>query len=254
MTQAEKAAAFAALHVKGTPLVLYNIWDAGSAQALAKAGARAIATGSWSVAAAQGFADGQALPMADALRTARQIVTAVDLPVTIDFEGGYAEAPVAVANNVSALLDTGAVGLNFEDQRVGGEGLHDMAEQAARITAIRAMADARGIALFINARTDLFLKADRADHAGLIEQAIARGHAYADAGASGFFVPGLQDIELIEQVCAGVSLPVNVMHLPDLPDTSTLGSAGVARISHGPFPYRAAMAALGLAAKDAMGG
>jgi 2-methylisocitrate lyase-like PEP mutase family enzyme len=253
MTQANRAETFAALHEKGNPLILYNIWDAGSARAVAEAGVTAIATGSWSVAAAQGFADGQALPLEDALRTARQIVDAVDLPVTIDFEGGYAETPVAVANNVSALMDTGAIGLNFEDQRVGGEGLHDVAEQAARITAIRTMAAARGIPLFINARTDVFLKSRPEDHASKMEEAIARGRAYTDAGASGFFVPGLMDVTLIAQVCAAVTLPVNVMHRPGLANTASLAKAGVARISHGPAPYRTAMSTLSEAAGIAMG-
>ncbi|KKL10206.1 hypothetical protein LCGC14_2558150, partial [marine sediment metagenome] len=90
MEQDQRAKEFAALHRKGMPLVLHNIWDAGSARAVAAAGAQAIATGSWSVAAAQGYDDGEALPLDALLRTARQITNAVDLPVSVDFEGGYA--------------------------------------------------------------------------------------------------------------------------------------------------------------------
>mgnify|MGYP000291861084 FL=1 len=136
-TQQEKAQAFAALHVKGTPLVLHNVWDAGSAKAVAEGGAKAIASGSWGVAAAQGYGDGQALPLADVLRTSRQIVKAVDLPVSVDFEGGYGSAPSEVAKNLRALLDTGIVGINFEDRIVTGAGLHAQDDQVARIAALR---------------------------------------------------------------------------------------------------------------------
>lgn len=255
MTQQDKANQFAALHVKGTPLVLYNIWDAGTAAAIVAGGAPAVATGSWSVAGAQGAADGQALPLEDALRTARQIVAAVDVPVSIDFEGGYGDTAVAVAENVAALMDTGAVGLNFEDQVIGGAGLHDITAQAAKITAIRTMASARTMSLFINARTDVFLKAsDRAEHPALQSAAIERGLAYAEAGASGFFIPGAVNVDVIAAICEAVPLPVNVMHLPGAADTATLAQAGVSRISHGPGLYRAAMAAMKDAARSIYGG
>ena len=248
MTPSDKAKAFAKLHIKGDPLVLWNIWDAGSAQAVAKAGARAIATGSWSVAAAQGAQDGQCLPMETALQTARQIVEAVDLPVSVDFEGGYAEAPEAVAANVARLMDTGAIGLNIEDRIVGGEGLHGIEAQAARLAAVRQMADARGVPLFINARSDVFFSGSKADPADLLAELLARAETYAAAGADGLFVPGLADPDLIRQICKTVALPVNVMRMdPDL-DIAPLAQAGVARISHGPAPYMAAMKALTKAA------
>ncbi|HKR23657.1 MAG TPA: isocitrate lyase/phosphoenolpyruvate mutase family protein, partial [Allosphingosinicella sp.] len=121
---ASKFETFAALHVPGEPLILYNAWDAGSAKVVAEAGARAIATGSASVAAAHGYDDAEGLPLALALANAERVVAAVELPVTIDFEGGYAVAPEGVAANMAKLAATGAVGCNFEDQIVGGEGLH----------------------------------------------------------------------------------------------------------------------------------
>lgn len=247
---ADRFETFAALHVPGTPLILFNAWDAGSARAVAAAGAKAIATGSASVAMAAGYGDGEALPMEAAIANARRIVEAVDLPVTVDFEGGYAVAPEAVARNVTALAETGAVGCNFEDQIVGGEGLHAIGDQAGRITAVRAAA---GAAFFINARTDIFLKAPAAEHDDVkADAAIDRARAYADAGASGFFVPGLLDLALLERVVRGSPLPVNVMWMPGAPETKALAGVGVARISHGPFPYRAAMAALEAAARAAM--
>lgn len=244
MTQVQKALAFKALHIKGTPLVLWNIWDAGSAKAVAQAGANAIATGSWSVAAAQGYADGEALPMAAALHSARQIVGAVDLPVSIDFEGGYAVEADEVARNVAALLATGAVGLNFEDQIVGGEGLHELGVQTSRIKALRATAEAVGVPLFINARTDVFLKAGSKDHADHMEEALERAAAYAIAGADGFFAPGLTDLGLIHRLAQEQGLPLNVMRGPGGPKIADLAQSGVARVSHGPNPFRAAMATL----------
>lgn len=242
MTQAETAKQFAALHQKGTPLVLYNIWDAGSARAAVAAGAPAVATGSWSVAATQGYDDGEEIPLDLLLTIAERIAASVAVPVSIDFEGGYAADPDQLAANVTRLIATGAVGINFEDRVVAGTGLYAIADQAARIAAIRAAANAAGVPLFLNARTDHFLRErERSKHAALLPGTLERAAAYAEAGASGFFVPGLVEPDLIAQVCDAVSLPVNVMALDGMPETADLAALGVARISHGPGPYRTAM-------------
>ncbi|MBB2840524.1 UNVERIFIED_ORG: 2-methylisocitrate lyase-like PEP mutase family enzyme [Rhizobium etli] len=242
MNQTEKAKAFHALHQKGNPIVLYNIWDAGTAKAVAEAGAKALATGSWSVAAAHGYADGEKLPMSVLVETAKSIADFVDLPLSVDFEGAYSAEPEGAAANVARLVEAGAVGINFEDRVVAGEGLYPVESQAARIRAIRAMADGKDIPFFINARTDLFLaESDLAKHAGLVDEAIERGRAYAAAGGNGFFVPGLIDPGLIEKICAASSLPVNVMMRAGAPDVKTLARLGVGRISYGPGPYRSMM-------------
>ncbi|ANK84090.1 MULTISPECIES: isocitrate lyase/PEP mutase family protein [Rhizobium] len=242
MNQTEKAKAFGALHRKGDPIVLYNIWDAGTAKAVADAGAKALATGSWSVAAAHGFADGEKLPMSVLVETAKSITDAVDLPLSVDFEGAYSADPQGAAANVARLMNVGVIGINFEDRVVAGEGLYPVESQAARIRAIRAMADGKDIPFFINARTDLFLaESDLAKHAGLVDEAIERGRAYAAAGGNGFFVPGLIDPALIEKICAASSLPVNVMMRAGAPDVKTLAKLGVGRISYGPGPYRSMM-------------
>jgi len=247
----DKARIFAALHRPGDPLVLYNVWDAGSAKAVAEAGAPALATGSASVAAAHGHADAESLPLDLALANAERVVRAVDVPVTVDFEGAYSSDPAEAAANVARLKGTGAVGCNFEDQVIGGEGLHPVAAQADRIRAIR---DATGPDFFLNARTDIFLKAPRDSHdADMVEAALERGRAYAQAGASGFFVPGLADLALLERLCAASPLPVNFMAFPGAPDAAAVAAAGVARISHGPFPYRAAMKGLREAAEAIYG-
>ncbi len=145
--------------------------------------------------------------------------------------------------------ETGAVGCNFEDQVIGGDGLHPLDLQVRRIRAIR---DAVGSEFFINARTDLFLKTQIYDDA-LVDQAIERGKAFAEAGASGFFVPRLADPKQIERVVREVPLPLNLIAFPGAPDKAAWASAGVARISHGPFPHRALMAKLEEMAKAAIG-
>jgi 2-methylisocitrate lyase-like PEP mutase family enzyme len=248
MNQTDKAGLFASLHQPGRPVILYNAWDAGSASAVAEAGAKALATGSASVAAAHGFHDAEALPLDLALANAARVVAAVDLPVTIDFEGCYALEPEGVGANVARLAATGAIGCNFEDQVIGGAGLHPAEFQAQRIRAARAAA---GPDFFINARTDIFLKTKAESHdAEKVEAALARAHAYAEAGASGFFAPGLADLAFLERLCAGSPLPVNFMAFPGAPSAAEVARAGIARISHGPFPYRLAMKALKEAALE----
>ena len=245
---ASKFERFAALHVPGDPVVLYNIWDVGSALAVEKAGAKALATGSHPVADAQGWADGQQVPLDFALANAKRIADATDLPLTVDFEGAYSDDPAQSGANVVRLAATGAVGCNFEDQVIGGEGLHPLDRQAERISAIRS---AVGDAFFINARTDLFLKTQTYDDA-LIDQVVERGKAFADAGASGFFVPRLADARQIERVVREVPLPLNVIAFPGAPPKAEWAAAGVARISHGPFPHRALMAKLEEKAREAI--
>ena len=245
---ASKFQTFAALHVPGDPVVLYNIWDVGSAQAVVRAGAKALATGSHPVADANGWPDGEQVPLDFALANAKRIVDSVEVPVTVDFESAYSVDPSKVAANVVRLAATGAVGCNFEDQVIGGEGLHPLKEQVKRIEAIRL---AVGEAFFINARTDLYLKTQNYDSA-LVDQAIERGRAFADAGASGFFVPRLSDPRQIERIVREVPLPLNVIAFPGAPETAVWASAGVARISHGPFPHRALMAALEDMARKAL--
>lgn len=241
---------FARLHVPGDPLVLFNAWDVGSAQAVAKAGAKAIATGSASVAMANGFGDGQEVPMEFAIENARRIVRAVDLPVTVDFEGGYAVEPQEVGQNLAKLAATGAVGCNFEDQVVGGEGLYSIEEQAARIAAVRS---AVGPDFFINCRTDLFLKAPQDTHdEAMLDEAIERVRAYAEAGASGYFVPMLGNLDMLRRLCAESPIPVNFMTYPGCPSNAEVAATGVARISHGPFPYMALMGQLEAAAREAL--
>ena len=249
--QQARARAFSALHVKGDPLILFNAWDAGSAKAVADAGASAIATGSWSVAAAWGYADGEQMPLDAVCRVVERIARSVNLPVTVDFESGYARGGDALEENVARIVEAGAVGINFEDQWIGQGVIYCIEEQAARIATARRGADRAGVPTFINARTDLFLKSEPASHSAHVEEAIARSKAYADAGGNGFFIPGIRDGSLIARVCEASPLPVNVLYHPELPTASRLGELGVARLSYGPRPWREMMATLTDAARSA---
>ena len=238
-----KKEAFAALHRPGNPVIIYNVWDAGSAKAVAAAGAAAIATGSWAVAAAHGYADGEALPLEAALSNAGEVVRAVDVPVSVDFERGYGADVHAVAKNAADLAATGAIGINLEDD------LAPIADAAARV---RSCVEA---GLFVNARTDLFIKSDPATHdAAMVDAAVERAHAYADAGAGCFFAPFLGDAKLIAKLCEASPIPVNILMLPSFANPAELAALGVARVSYGSTSYVQAMAALEAAAREAFSG
>jgi 2-methylisocitrate lyase-like PEP mutase family enzyme len=253
MSQIAKAQTFQSLHVKGKPVLLYNAWDAGSAKAIVGAGAPAVATSSWAVAASQGHTDGESLPISAVREIVRQIVRGVSVPVSVDFEGGYSVDESGLVANLEGLIGLGIVGINFEDRVVSGDGLHPIDHQARRIAAIRSAATKAGVPLFINARTDLFLGRGTPDPKDSLGDALARGKAYAAAGASGYFVPGLKDETLIARLCEQLDLPINVMILSGVPSPKRLGELGVARISWGNIPYADAMAGVERAAKAIYG-
>lgn len=217
------AETFRALHEKGAILILPNAWDCASARITEAAGAKAIATSSAAIAWAHGFGDGQQLPVQTLLTAVREIVATVRVPVSVDFEAGYADDPT---DNIAALLEAGAVGLNLED---GGDAPE---VHAKRIAAARKAADRAGIALFINARTDVYLRKLVAPERAA-EECLVRGMRYEDAGASGLFVPGCSAQPDIEAICRGTKLPVNLMALPQLAPAKTLQQWGVRRLSAG---------------------
>lgn len=250
--QARKARQFGQLHVRGTPLVLFNVWDAGSAEAVSAGGAKAIATSSWSVAHANGFRDGEELPLPFALENLRRIVGVTDLPVTVDLESGYGELPEAVASAIALAIDVGAVGCNIEDSVPADGRLRTATEQTLRIRSARRAAEAAGLPFFINARTDVFLQRPAAEHDdAMVSEALERARRYRDAGADGLFAPGLVDINLIARLAAASPLPLNVMIQEGTPPITALADRAVARVSHGPAPFLLAMKALEAAARAA---
>ena len=245
----DKIETFRALHVPGDPLVLFNIWDAGSAKAVAAAGARAIATGSYGVACARGSSDGENLSLEAALANLGEILGVTDLPVSIDMEAGYGADPASVGRSVTRARAAGAAGINMEDRMPGEPALLPIGEAAARIAAAAASG------LFVNARCDVFRGQDvAADGEALVAATLERARAYADAGASGLFVPFLADARSIAAICEGSPLPVNILWSQPCGDRAALAALGVARISHGHQPWAAAMAWLGEQAAAVLGG
>jgi 2-methylisocitrate lyase-like PEP mutase family enzyme len=244
-----KTEAFASMHIPGNPLILYNIWDAGSTVAVAKAGAKAIATGSYGVAGAHGIGDGEKLPLDIAIATLTEVLAVTDLPVTIDMEAGYGNDPAAVGISVQRAADAGAIGINIEDKDPVTRTLFSVADASARIKA----AAATGV--FVNARADLFILTPPAEHdAAKVDMMIERAKAYADAGARSLFAPFLQDAALIERLCSRSPLPVNILMRVGCPDHKALAGLGVARISHGHGPWAAAMDWLQAEAEIALNG
>ena len=245
----ESIARFRALHIPGDPLILVNIWDAGSAKAVAAAGAKAIATGSYGVAGAQGRADGEDFPLVDVFESLARILSVTDLPVTIDMESGYGADPAGVGVSVARARAAGAAGINMEDRLPGRNDLLPIAEAQARY---RAAADT---GIFVNARCDVFRGADVAkDGERLVAAVLERARAYADAGAGSLFVPFLLDPKCIGAICDASPLPVNILRGKGGPTHAELASLGVARISHGHQPWAAAMAWLTGQAQQVLGG
>ncbi|MFJ6526967.1 isocitrate lyase/phosphoenolpyruvate mutase family protein [Streptomyces longwoodensis] len=242
----DRAVAFRALHVPGRPLVLPNAWDTASARLVEDAGAAAVATTSAGLAWALGAADGDRLGGEAALRAVADVVAAVRVPVTADVESGYATDPAGVADTVRAVLAAGAVGINIEDALHEGDApLRPVAEQAERIAAARAAADAQGVPLFVNARIDTFLRG-----AGGVDLTLERAAAFVAAGADGVFVPGAVDPGTVRLLVEGVRAPLNVMAGPGAPPVTELAGLGVARVSVGSGIAQAAHALVRRAARE----
>lgn len=242
MNQTAKAERFRKLHEGPDVLVLPNAWDAASAAVMADAGAKAVATSSAAVAWAHGYPDGDVLPMDLVVATiAATAKAAGDVPLTADIEGGFTDDLDALSANIARVIEAGAVGINIED---GGR---DPALHARKIAAVRAQAERQGASLFINARTDVYLRGLAEGEAAEAE-AIRRGKLYASAGADGIFVPGAAEGALIGRLAASIPAPLNILAWPGAPDAAALKALGVRRLSAGTGTFNAASAALARAA------
>lgn len=238
-----QSAMFRSLHRAPHPLALSNVWDVASAVLTQHAGARAVATTSAGIAWSLGLPDGEALDRAQAVAAVARIVSAVTVPVTADLEGGYATSPEGVAQTVAEVVDAGAVGINLEDGRRSPDDL------AARIAAARQAADAAGVDLFINARTDVFLAGSASDDER-VDEALTRAVRYVDAGADGLFVPGASTASAVRALVDGAGVPVNIMVGPGSSDVAGLARLGVARVSLGSAVAQAAYAVAQRAATE----
>jgi 2-methylisocitrate lyase-like PEP mutase family enzyme len=236
------ASTFRRLHeVAGKPLILANAWDAGSARAIESCGAAAIATTSAGLAWSRGYPDGDALPPRILAVAVAEIARVLSVPLSVDVEGGYSHDPEAVADAVRAVVDAGGVGINIED----GAGSPDLL--CAKIGAARKAAASAGVDLFINARTDVYLRelvpAERA-----VSETLARAARYRAAGCDGVFVPRLAGPDAIREVVNAVGLPVNLLVVPGLAPVGELAKLGVRRVSAGSAITQAAYGLTHLAA------
>jgi 2-methylisocitrate lyase-like PEP mutase family enzyme len=225
MSSPDSARAFRALHQSGL-LILPNAWDAGSARVIEHAGAKAIATSSAALAWSHGHPDGESVPQEMLLATVREIVRVVGVPVSADVEAGYAPDAHAAGDFTARVVDAGAVGVNVED----GTGPPDLL--AAKIGRIKDTAAKAGVDLWVNARSDVYLRR-LAEGEAAYDETVARAQRYRDAGADSIFVPGATDEKLIVRLVASVVLPLNLLAWPGLPPADRLRELGVRRLSAG---------------------
>lgn len=231
-TLAEQAVALKSLHVPGDPVVLPTVWDAWSANLAVQAGFSALTMGSHPVADSVGKPDNEGMTFEELLTRVRQVTAAVDVPISVDVEAGYGEVPARI---VEGLLGAGAVGLNIEDT-VHSEGgrLREPAEHAEYVAGLRAAADAAGVHLVVNARTDLFVKKVGAE-SDRVDRAIDRLKLAADAGADVLYPVGFHSDETQRRLTSELPLPVNAIAHPAKNDLASFAALGVGRISFGPL-------------------
>ncbi len=236
-----RADALLALHRPGDPVILPTVWDAWSARMAVAAGFAALTVGSHPVADSVGKPDNEGMTFDDLITRVAQITAAVDVPISVDIESGYAETPERL---IEGLLSVGAVGLNIEDTvHSDGGRLRSSAEHAELVGGLRSAADSAGVHVVVNARTDLFLRQD-GDEADRVDRAIARLIEAADAGADVLYPVGRHDAGTLKRLSDELPLPINAIALPDQDDPASFGPLGVGRISFGPF-FQAALAARG---------
>jgi 2-methylisocitrate lyase-like PEP mutase family enzyme len=248
--QAEKAEKLRQLHQGPRILALANAWDVASARILEELCHPAIATTSAGIAFSLGYPDGQRISRDEMLGVVGRIARAVRVPVTADMESAYGTTPEAVSDTIRALVDSGAVGLNFEDITGDDESTHvEIGLQVQKIRAIRETAATLGVPVVINARTDIYLM-PIGPEASRFERTVERLRAYREAGADCLFAPGLVDGETIARLVKAVGAPLNILASAGCPSFDELEKMGVARVSAGSSAMRAAMGAFRRVAED----
>jgi 2-methylisocitrate lyase-like PEP mutase family enzyme len=240
--QQERAERFRRFHAGPDVLVVGSAWDAGSAVVFERAGFAAIATSSAGMAFSLGYPDGERVPRDEMLAAIARVVRATPLPVSADVETGYGRTPAEVSATCRGVLEAGAIGVNLEDTT--GDAAHPLVEierQAEKIRAVRAMANAFGVPLVVNARTDVYWLGT-GDGATRVAETVRRANAYRAAGADCLFVPGLIDRATIARLAREIDGPLNVLASKDMPPVAELAALGVRRVSQGSGPARAALA------------
>jgi len=243
-TQQAKAKLFRDLHHNGKLLVLPNIWEPLGAALIENLGFPAIATASASIAFTNGYDDGENISFNDLIKLLEKITAAVDIPVTADIESGYGNTETELAKNIERLIQSGIVGINIEDYNKKEDTFFDVERQCERISVIRNISTDNGVPLFINARTDVYSKAQHLTDKEKFEEAVKRGRAYMQAGSDCFFPLAIKNREDIQQLITELHCPVNIIAVPGPPDLQTLQDLGVARVSLGPSLLKIAIRAM----------
>lgn len=242
MSQAAKAQALLNLHANGKLLILPNVWNPIGARMLEGKGFSAVATASAAIAESLGYSDGEQIKLESMLEMVARIVRSVDVPVTADFEAGYSDSISGLQENISRLLDTGAVGINFEDGLDDSSRLRPMAEQVERIQAVREVAQKRGVHLVINARADSFFADGFSSDEERIEDVVTRLNAYIQAGADTTYPVGRGDKETLKILRKRISAPINVLATAKTASLKELQELGINRVSFGPYIFRSLLA------------
>jgi 2-methylisocitrate lyase-like PEP mutase family enzyme len=225
---------FSQLHEGPTPLLLGNIWDANSAKIFETAGYKAIGTSSQAVATSQGYEDGEKMPFDTLLQLARRVVKSVDIPFTVDIEGGYSRSVAGIIEHIEKMHDAGVVGINLEDTVADfSRTLQPVAAFQKTLCSVADHLCRKNLKMFLNIRTDGFLLGMPT----ALTETLERIRSFEAAGANGIFVPCITEIDDIAAVVNATDLPVNVMCMPSLPNFGELKALGVKRISIGPFVY-----------------
>jgi 2-methylisocitrate lyase-like PEP mutase family enzyme len=247
----EQARRLRELHRPGDPVVLPNAWDPPSARRLAATGAAALATTSVGVAEALGYEDGEVTPWQEMLAAVGRIAAAVELPVTADLEAGYGLSPDEL---VAGLLDAGAVGLNQEDTDHTTGRLADPDAHAERLAAIKDAGRSAGVDVVLNARVDSFMRAaPDADPEAVLDDAVARGRRYAEAGADCVYPFAARGRAAIRRLVDEVGAPVNIVAVPTGLGRRELAELGVARVSFGGGLAQRALEAAAAEVEDFLG-
>jgi 2-methylisocitrate lyase-like PEP mutase family enzyme len=232
--QADKADSFRRQHHENKILILPNVWDTITARLISSSGFNSLATASFSVAAANGYEDGEKIPFDKVVKVVTEISDAVDVPVSVDFERGYANDLASLADNVRQLLEAGAIGINIEDRASDGKGLVSVDAQCKKLETIREAGIKFGVNIFINARTDAYLlKANN-----FMNDTIERGKAYQNAGADCFYPVLIDNYSDMEHVLSQITIPMNVLLMKQIGDLKKLEEIGVKRVSLGPGSLR----------------
>lgn len=239
--QVKKAEDFLALHHDPKLLVLPNIWDPLGARLLEELGYPAVATASAAVAFSLGYDDGEQITFDTMIDVIRRIADSVTVPLTADFERGYADDPEDAADNVRQVIRAGAVGVNIEDSTKTWGTLYPTDVQCDRIRAVRAAADLEDFPLVINARTDVFYQGQDGSHADKTAETIARARAYLDAGADCIYPITVGDIETLRQILDAIHAPINVYAPMATTPMRKLEAAGISRLSLGPGMIKASL-------------